>query len=68
MMKGTVVEKTYDPDGVYFLTVDDDAPPIRLMVDRNVYEELNVRDQVNLLYLPVRREAVRCELIERFAE
>lgn len=68
-MLGAVEGKAYDAEAdVYILDVRDDEVNNRFYIDRNVYEQLNINDQVELLYLPVRREVVRCELVERFLD
>jgi len=62
--QGSVLEKAYDSGlGSYILEVRTGSEQKQLYIDRNVYEQLKVEDQVKLMYLPVRREVVRCELI-----
>ena len=63
-IQGSVLEKAYE-SGLrsYVLEVRSDSEPKRFYIDQKVYEQLKVEDQVKLMYLPVRREVVRCELV-----
>ncbi|MGI6119357.1 MAG: hypothetical protein ACOYIB_02115 [Desulfosporosinus sp.] len=62
--QGFVQGKTYDSDtGTYVLDVVSGSVQNQFYVDHNVYEQLNIEDQVKLTFLPVRREVVRCELV-----
>ncbi|HEY8910307.1 MAG TPA: hypothetical protein VIM51_08510 [Desulfosporosinus sp.] len=65
-MQGSVLEKTYD-SGLrsYSLKIRNASEQRQFYIDRNTYEQLKVEDQVKLMYLPVRREVVRCELVEK---
>lgn len=61
---GAVQKKTYDSgSGSYVLEVRSGADQKQFYVDKNVYDQLMVQDQVKLMYLPTRREVVRCELV-----
>lgn len=61
---GLVEGKAYDSGaGSYVLDVRTGSVQNKFYVDHNVYEQLNIEDQVRLMYLPVRREVVRCELV-----
>ncbi|KUO70084.1 MAG: hypothetical protein APF81_00090 [Desulfosporosinus sp. BRH_c37] len=61
---GLVEGKTYDSGSrTYVLDVRAGSVQNQFYVDQNVYEHLNIEDQVKLMYLPVRREVVRCELV-----
>ena len=61
---GSVAVKTYDSKArSYVLDVRTGSERNLLYIDQNVYEHLKIEDQVKLLYLPVRREVVRCELV-----
>lgn len=63
---GAVVDKTHNPEtNVYVLDVRTDEEQQQFYVDSHIYAQLNIDDQVSLTYLPVRREVVRCELLER---
>ena len=61
---GSVEGKAYDSGSrCYVLDVRTGSVQNQFYVDQNVYEQLNIEDQVRLMYLPVRREVVRCELV-----
>ena len=61
---GSVEGKAYDSGSrSYVLDVRTGSVQNQFYVDQNVYEQLNIEDQVRLMYLPVRREVVRCELV-----
>jgi hypothetical protein len=63
-IQGSVQGKAYDSgSGTYVLDVRTGSVQNQFYVDHNVYEQLNIEDQVRLMYLPVRREVVRCELV-----
>ena len=61
---GAVQGKAYD-SGLrsYVLEVRSGTEQKQFYVDKNVYDQLKVEDQVKLMYLPTRREVVRCELV-----
>lgn len=48
----------------YVLEVQDGSEKKQFYVDKNVFEQLKLNQQVKLMFLPIRREVVRCELIE----
>jgi hypothetical protein len=61
---GLVEGKAYDSgERSYVLDVRTGSVQNQFYVDHNVYQQLNIEDQVRLMYLPVRREVVRCELV-----
>ncbi|MFZ3129839.1 MAG: hypothetical protein WA125_01750 [Desulfosporosinus sp.] len=61
---GSVEGKANDSGArFYVLDVRTGSVQNRFYVDHNVYEQLDIDDQVRLMYLPVRREVVRCELV-----
>jgi hypothetical protein len=61
---GSVEGKAYDSGArSYVLDVRTGSVQNQFYVDHNVYEQLNIEDKVRLMYLPVRREVVRCELV-----
>lgn len=61
---GSVEGKTHDTRSrSYVIDVRSGSIQYQFYVDLNVYEQLNIEDQVKLMYLPVRREVVRCELV-----
>lgn len=63
-IQGSIEGKTYDSgSGTYSLDVRTGSEQNQFYVDNYVYEHLNIEDQVKLMYLPVRREVVRCELL-----
>jgi len=63
-VEGSVLEKVYD-SGLksYILEVRSNSEQSKFYIDQNVYEQLKVEDQVKIMYLPVRREVVRCEVV-----
>ena len=63
-IQGSVQGKAYDSGSrSYVLDVRSGSEQKQFYVDHNVYEQLKIEDQVRLMYLPVRREVVRCELV-----
>lgn len=63
-IQGSVQGKAYDPGSrSYVIDVRSGSVQAQFYIDFNVYEQLNIEDHVNLMYLPVRREVVRCELV-----
>lgn len=63
-IQGSVQGKAYDSGSrAYVLVIRNGSEQKQFSVDQNVYEQLKVEDQVKLMYLPVRREVVRCELV-----
>lgn len=63
-IQGSVQGKAYDPGfRSYVIDVRSGSVQTQFFIDFNVYEQLNIEDQVKLMYLPVRREVVRCELV-----
>ena len=64
IMQGSVQSKAYDSEtGFYLLDVRNGTEQKQFYIDQNVYGQLKLEDQVKLLYLPSRREVVRCELV-----
>ena len=62
--QGSVVGKTYHSGSKsYVLEVRTGSARNQFYIDQNVYEQLKIEDQVKLMYLPARREVVRCELV-----
>lgn len=63
-MQGSVQGKLFDSGSQsYILEVRSGSDQRQLYVDKNVYETLKLEDQVKLMYLPVRKEVVRCERV-----
>ena len=63
-IQGSVQGKAYDSGSrVYVLDVRSGSEQKQLYVDKNVYDQLKIEDQVKLMYLPTRGEVVRCELV-----
>lgn len=63
-IQGSVQGKAYDSGSrSYVIDVRSGSVQNQFYVDHNVYEQLNIEDQVRLMYLPIRREVVRCELV-----
>ena len=64
-IQGSVQGKAYDSGSrSYVLDIRSSSEQKQLYIDQNVYEKIKLEDQVKLIYLPVRREVVRCELVE----
>lgn len=61
---GSVQGKTY-ASGLrpYVLEVRSGTEQKQFYVDKDVFDLIKVEDQVKLMYLPTRREVVRCELV-----
>lgn len=63
-IQGSVLGKAYDAAArSYVLDVRSGSEQQQFYVDQNVYEQIKLEDQVKLMYLPVRRDVVRCELM-----
>ena len=63
-IQGSVQGKAYDSvSRSYVLDVRSGSEQKHFYIDQNVYERLKLEDQVKLIYLPIRREVVRCELV-----
>jgi hypothetical protein len=63
-VQGSVQGKAYDSGSrSYVLDVRSGSEQEQFYVDHNVYDQIKVEDQVKLMYLPERREVVRCELV-----
>ncbi|MDP4127157.1 MAG: hypothetical protein Q8912_09465 [Bacillota bacterium] len=63
-IQGSVQGKAYDSGSrLYLLDIRNGTEQKQFYIDQNVYERLKLEDQVKLMYLPSRREVVRCELI-----
>lgn len=63
-IQGSVQGKAFDPGSrSYVIDVRSGSVQTQYYVDFNVYKQLNIEDQVKLMYLPVRREVIRCELV-----
>lgn len=61
---GKVEAKAYDSQSkTYVLDVRTGPVTNKFQVDQNVYKELKLENQIKLMYLPVRREVVRCEIV-----
>lgn len=64
LIQGLVLGKAYDSgSSLYIVDIRNGSEYKQFYVDQNVYEKVNVDDQVKLMYLPTRREVIRCELI-----
>jgi hypothetical protein len=64
MIQGTIAAKSFDAgSNAYFLDIKDGSVQKKLYIDKNAYEQLKVKDQVKILYLPVRREVISCEIL-----
>lgn len=64
-IQGSVKGKAYDSGSSrYVVYVRSGTEQKQFYIDERVYERLNLDDRVKLMYLPSRREVVRCELEE----
>lgn len=64
-IQGSVKGKTYDSGSRhYFIDIRSGTEQKQFYIDESVYEQLKLNDQVKLMYLPSRREVVRCELVK----
>lgn len=63
-IQGVVKGKAYDSESSrYFIDVRSGTEQKQFYIDASAYEQLKLDDQVKLMYLPSRREVVRCELM-----
>ena len=61
---GPVQGKTYNSAlKSHLIEVGSGNEKKQFFVDKNVYDQLKVKDQVKLMVLPTRREVVRCEVV-----
>ncbi|HBV85982.1 MAG TPA: hypothetical protein DEF42_04790 [Desulfosporosinus sp.] len=64
IIQGSVQGKSFDTGASsYVLDLRSGTERKQFYIDYYVYEQLNVDDQVKLMYLPTRREVVRCEVM-----
>ena len=64
IIQGSVQGKAFDSgSSSYVVDIRSGSERKQFYVDFYVYEQLKIDDQVKLLYLPARREVVRCELV-----
>ncbi len=64
IIQGSVQGKAFDSgSSSYSLDIRSGAQQMQFYVDFFVYERVKVDDQVELMYLPTRREVIRCELL-----
>ncbi|HBW36404.1 hypothetical protein [Desulfosporosinus sp. BICA1-9] len=65
LIQGLVQGKAYDSgSGLYIIDLGNGSENNQFYVDRNVYDKVNLEDQVKLMYLPSRREVIRCEFTD----
>lgn len=63
-IEGSVQGKSFESGtSLYIVDIRSGVQRKQFYVDYEVYEKLKVEDQVKLMYLPSRREVVRCEVI-----
>jgi hypothetical protein len=63
-IQGSLKGKAYDSGSRrYFIDVRSGTEEKQFYIDERVYEQLKLDDQVKLIYIPSRREVVRCELV-----
>ncbi|MCO1601279.1 hypothetical protein [Desulfosporosinus nitroreducens] len=64
IIQGSVQGKAFDSgSSSYSVDIRSGAQQMQFYVDFFVYEKVKVDDQVELMYLPTRREVIRCELL-----
>jgi len=64
IIQGSVQGKAFDSgSSAYVVDIRSGSEQKQFYVDYNVYGQLKVDDQVKLMYLPTRREVIRCELM-----
>jgi len=63
-IQGAVQQKSYD-SGLksYILEVRSVNDKKQFYIDKSAYDQLKIEDQVKLMYLPTRRNVVRCEVV-----
>ena len=66
VFQGQVEGKAYNGTSMnpYILEVKNGSEKESLYIDFVTYQLINLGDRVNVLYLPVRKEAVRIEIVE----
>ena len=65
LTQGLVQGKSYNSgSSLYIVDLRSGSDHKQFYVDQSVYETLNLDDQVKLMYLPTRREVIRCELLD----
>ncbi|WP_088187714.1 hypothetical protein [Desulfosporosinus sp. FKA] len=65
VIQGSVMGKAYDSRlGAYVLEVGDNKKQQPFYIDHKAYEQIKLKDQVKLTYLPVRRDVVSCEVLK----
>ena len=63
-IQGAVQQKSYDSGSKsYILEVRSGNEKKQFYIDKSAYDQLKIEDQVKLMYLPTRRDVVRCELV-----
>ncbi|MCO5385577.1 hypothetical protein [Desulfosporosinus sp.] len=64
IIQGSVQGKAFDSgSSSYSVDIRSGAQQMQFYVDFFVYEKVKVDDQVELMFLPTRREVIRCELL-----
>ncbi|WP_242833082.1 hypothetical protein [Desulfosporosinus acidiphilus] len=63
-IQGTVMGKAYDSRlRAYIIEVGDKTKQQSFYIDPNAYQQIKLEDQVKLMFLPVRRDVVQCEVL-----
>ncbi|AFQ45721.1 hypothetical protein [Desulfosporosinus meridiei] len=64
LIEGTVQGKSFDTaSNIYSVDIRSGTDQTKLFIDFFVYQRLNIDDHVKLMYLPIRREVIRCEIV-----
>lgn len=64
LIEGSVQGKGFDSaSNIYSVDIRSGTDQTKLHIDFFVYQRLNIDDQVKLMYLPMRREVIRCEIV-----
>ncbi|MCB8814106.1 hypothetical protein [Desulfosporosinus shakirovi] len=64
IIEGSVQGKAFDSGlSSYSVDIRSGTQQMQFYVDYFVYEKVKVDDQVELMYLPTRREVIRCEVL-----
>lgn len=63
--EGFLEEKTYNQaNSKYEIAINRSGQRITLTVDRTLYGSLAAGDKIKVMYLPIRREVVGCDVLE----
>lgn len=63
---GIVEEKSYQQaNSNYIVIIANDEKKIQLTINDTIYKYLGVNDSINVMYLPIRQDVIRCEILQQ---